>query len=95
MAGTESLHRCELWYRGHVQGVGFRHRTRSLARQFDLPGFVKNLPDSRVYVVVEGSKESIDQFASDLSTHMEYFILEVKQHWRAASGEFRDFEIRY
>ena len=41
---------------GRVQGVGFRYTVRSLAVGFDVTGFVRNLPDGRVHLVVEGGR---------------------------------------
>ena len=45
----------EVYYSGRVQGVGFRYTVRSLASRMAVTGFVKNLPDGRVHLVVEGS----------------------------------------
>jgi len=46
--------RRRLYYSGHVQGVGFRYTCQSLARGFDVAGYVRNLPCGRVELVVEG-----------------------------------------
>ena len=45
---------------GRVQGVWFRHNTDLKAREIgDLCGWVRNLPDGRVEVLVQGSPEKI------------------------------------
>lgn len=49
-------------YRGRVQGVGFRYTTRSIARRFPVAGWVKNLPDGGVELVVEGADDSVRTF---------------------------------
>ena len=41
-------------FSGHVQGVGFRYTVQDLAADFDVRGYVRNLPDGRVELVVEG-----------------------------------------
>ena len=46
---------------GFVQGVGFRRFIRSKARLLGLTGWVKNLSDGRVEVLVQGPKASIEQ----------------------------------
>jgi acylphosphatase len=52
----------EILVSGRVQGVGFRHSARTMARYFGLKGFVKNLNDGRVYIEAEGSREKLDEF---------------------------------
>ncbi len=46
-------------YFGNVQGVGFRRRTESLAREFPVVGYVTNLPDGSVELVAEGEASSV------------------------------------
>ena len=50
----------EVYYSGRVHGVGFRYTVRSLASRLAVSGFVKNLPDGRVHLVVEGPPGEID-----------------------------------
>ena len=44
---------------GRVQGVGFRWFTQETARREGAMGWVRNLPDGRVEVVVEGDSEVV------------------------------------
>ncbi len=44
---------------GRVQGVFFRDSTRQIATELKLTGGVRNLPDGRVEVLVEGDEASI------------------------------------
>ena len=43
-------------YEGRVQGVGFRWTVKNLAREFEVAGTVKNLPDGRVEVLAQGDE---------------------------------------
>lgn len=45
--------------RGRVQGVGFRMYVQDYAAVEGVHGYVRNLPDGRVEVVVEGDAESV------------------------------------
>jgi len=46
---------------GKVQGVGYRYATVDTASQLGLSGWVRNLPDSRVEAVFEGSREVVEE----------------------------------
>ena len=95
---TVSEHGCqqrELYYAGRVQGIGFRYTVRSLATGFDVTGFVRNLPDGRVHLAVEGATDEIDKFLDAVKAEMGYYIKEIEQTERPASGRFPGFEIRH
>jgi acylphosphatase len=51
---------------GRVQGVGFRYFTRSTALREGLHGWVRNLPDGRVEVAVEGEADALERFERHL-----------------------------
>jgi acylphosphatase len=48
---------------GRVQGVGFRWWTRCRALELGLVGQAANLPDGRVRVEAEGSRQSCERLA--------------------------------
>lgn len=53
---------------GRVQGVSFRARTRDLAQQLALHGWVRNCPDGSVELVAAGAAEqllSLEQWLYD------------------------------
>ena len=45
-----------------MQGVGFRATAVMIARDYPVAGWVKNLADGRVQLLVEGPQEAIDKF---------------------------------
>ena len=49
---------------GRVQGVGFRWATQKTARQLDVNGYVRNLPNGDVEIVVEGDEVAVDRMIS-------------------------------
>ena len=87
--------RPDIWYQGHVQGVGFRYTAASIARQFDVTGFVRNLPDGRVHLVVEGEQGEVSQFLAEIRVRLEPFIRDTSANCRPATGQFTKFEIRH
>ena len=46
---------------GRVQGVGFRFFAEAQAAVEGVHGYVSNLPDGRVEVLVEGDDESVER----------------------------------
>lgn len=48
--------------RGRVQGVFFRDSVLKKAIDLGLGGFVRNEPDSSVYIEIEGESESLQEF---------------------------------
>lgn len=49
-------------FHGRVQGVGFRYTTHRIAQSFDVAGYVKNLPDRTVEMIVKGKSDTLDSF---------------------------------
>lgn len=47
---------------GRVQGVGFRLFTQRVASAEGLEGWVRNLPDGRVEIEVEGATDAVIRF---------------------------------
>jgi len=86
--------RAELIIEGDVQGVGFRYAARRLARRKALTGYVKNLPDGRVAVTVEGPEEAIQQFQEDLRSLKPPIRVEnIQATYKKATGKLRHFNI--
>ena len=75
---THVSHR-EVWYTGHVQGVGFRAQVLAIARGYDVTGFVQNLTDGRVYLHAEGSQNEIDGFYESIVESLDGHIRSVEQ----------------
>jgi len=82
-----------VYYQGRVQGVGFRYTTHGLAQGFAVTGYVKNLFDGRVELVVEGEAAEVERFLSALGRQMAPYI-ETKQELDEPPGGFESFSIR-
>jgi acylphosphatase len=91
---NQARQRREIYFSGRVQGVGFRYTTRAIAAHYDVQGFVENLRDGRVLVVVEGDRGTLDRFVSALQAEMDRFIANQQSNVLPASGEFTEFEVR-
>ena len=88
--------RAHVFYTGRVQGVGFRYSAREVACGFDVTGFVGNVPDGRVELVIEGEAAEAQAFLAAIhDTQLGNYIRTEDVNWRPATGEFTGFEIRY
>jgi len=47
---------------GRVQGVYFRMFTQNKAKQLEIKGYARNLPDGRVEIIAEADNNSIEKF---------------------------------
>ncbi len=92
---TEFMERREVDYFGRVQGVGFRATARDIASRYDVTGFVRNMPDGSVHLVVEGKTDEIDGFLDDVAHEMARLIRSTEVRRGSATGEFADFSVRY
>jgi acylphosphatase len=57
--------------------VGFRFTAQHVARDFDVAGYVRNLPDGRVELVAEGDPAEIDAFLRAVQDAMHCYIRDV------------------
>ena len=76
---------------GRVQGVGFRMFAESTAAREGVHGFVRNLDDGGVEVLVEGDQEAVDRVERALrrgpsGAHVESFDVEPASPSYRATG---------
>ncbi len=84
-----------IYYSGRVQGIGFRYALQDIAENRKVLGWVKNLEDTRVEVVAEAEEENLSSFLEQVGQHFSKYIQDANIQWLPASGEFRDFRIRF
>ena len=76
---------------GRVQGVGFRFFAEAQAAVEGVHGYVSNLPDGRVEVLVEGDDESVERVERALrrgpaGARVESFVVEAVPPSGCATG---------
>lgn len=81
-------------YSGHVQGVGFRFTAQRIAQRHAVAGYVRNLPDGRVEIVVEGEESAVERFLGEVAAEMSGNIRDVQMLSSPATNHFTAFEIR-
>lgn len=80
---------------GKVQGVGFRHFTNNQAFIFKLNGWVRNLTDGRVEVLLQGEDSQVQQFIEALKKGPNSFsrVSDIESHERDIDLKFDKFDV--
>ena len=92
---TDDVHRCTCHFSGRVQGVGFRYTAQNIALQYNVCGYVRNLSDGRVELVMEGPDGELTGFIDSLKQKMNAYIRQLEQQLAPPTGEFHRFSIRH
>jgi acylphosphatase len=90
-----AMHRKTCIFSGRVQGVGFRYTAQNIAQRHDVRGYVKNLPDGRVELTMEGPDEEMDIVVDSIRERMDSFIGKIDFNQLPATGEFQRFVIQH
>ncbi len=81
-------------YHGYVQGVGFRYTTAQIANDLPVNGYVKNLPDGTVELVVEAAENVIVRLILAIERQFDGSIKNRMESDLTSDEEFQSFEIR-
>ncbi|MEA3248278.1 MAG: acylphosphatase [Nanoarchaeota archaeon] len=80
--------------KGTVQGIFFRQFVKGHADNLKLRGFVRNLANGDVEIIVEGEEDSIKRIVGFVRKGPEHAqIRDVQIEERKWSGDFRKFKI--
>jgi acylphosphatase len=87
-------------YHGRVQGVGFRLTATHIARNFPVVGYVKNMPNRTVEMVVRGDGQALEKFLKAIEEQFEGHndnreLREATPNECFEIESKRGFEIRY
>ena len=81
---------------GRVQGVFFRAFVSRCARELNLSGYVRNLPDGAVEVRAEGERQQLEKLVSYLKMGPPAArVNEVATGWSEYTGNYSGFSIRH
>jgi acylphosphatase len=88
------VHHETAYFTGRVQGVGFRYAALQVAREFEVSGFVANLPDGRVVLEAEGSRADVEAFLAAVHEKMDGYVRKVDRMADVRSPQFSGFSIK-
>lgn len=81
---------------GLVHGVFFRSSTKEQANLLNLKGYVKNVYNGTVEIIAEGNEKNLKKliewakFGPPLAR-----VDKIDVKWQNATGNFKNFEIKY
>ena len=81
------------FFTGHVQGVGFRYQVVSIARGFEVTGYVKNLNDGRVELLAEGEDSEVMHFIDVIESELDVFIKTIEKETGTKPRQKTNFSI--
>lgn len=80
-------------FKGRVQGVGFRAKTKDYADRLKLTGYVRNLSDGSVKICAQGEKPALEQLLSQLRKEFGPSIHQVDYDFFKVLGSYSSFSI--
>src|SRR6478672_643265 len=90
-----TMNRRTYYFSGHVQGVGFRYTARHAANGRAVTGYVRNLEDGRVELVLEGPDAEMDAVLEGIRAELGHNISRTTCDTGPATEEFISFGIRH
>ncbi len=92
----KEITRAHLFVSGIVQGVFFRAHTQEVAKGLQLAGWVRNLRDGRVEIMIEGPKDKVEKLIEWCHVGPpSASVIGVEAEWLTATGEFTSFDVKY
>ena len=82
-------------FTGRVQGVGFRYSVRSIAKHYSVKGYVRNLADGTVELVMQGAPAAKDSLVAEVAEYFRDNIVDCVRQAIETPEEFAHFEIRF
>jgi acylphosphatase len=95
MTGEQTRDRRRIVYTGRVQGVGFRYTVASIAKRYPVCGYVRNLRNRSVELVLDGPPTAVAAMLSDIAAAFEGNIDNCDSSDCPASEEFAGFTVRH
>ena len=78
----------------HVQGVGFRYTSLKVAKGYEVVGWVKNRPDGRVELQIQGRPDELGRYLGAVESEIQGKIVEMEKEVQPVELSLKGFEIR-
>ena len=82
-------------YFGRVQGVGFRFTAQRIASHYELTGFVRNLTNETVEILVQGQADNVSCCLRDITESFAGYIRDAKTEDTTPDARYNRFTITF
>lgn len=81
---------------GLVHGIGYRYTTKKEAKKRGIVGYVTNLSDGSVELVVEGEEQTLKDFIIWCYNGVGPATVQtIEDTWADSTGKYNDFVIKF
>ena len=89
------VRRFRIVYSGRVQGVGFRWQVKNVSESFEVTGFVRNLSDGTVELLVEGRKAELRAMIDAVESKLKDYWHSKVEDEREGTPQYENFSIDF
>jgi acylphosphatase len=85
------MSRIQVIYSGKVQGVGFRWKVLQIAKKYAVSGYVQNLNNGKVELLVEGKDSQVGKMVEEVDTELKNYWYSQEREWKHGEPHFKEF----
>lgn len=78
---------------GNLQSMFFKQFIKENAEINNIRGFMRNLPEGKVEIFIEGNKEDVDEMKSICTTSPKYSTIRNVEEKEERFQDFKDFKV--
>jgi len=82
-------------FSGEVQGIGFRYTANRIAGRYNVTGFVRNLPDGDVEMLIQGPEQDIANCIADIQDSFRGYIRDTQIDPAPPNPRYTNFRITF
>jgi acylphosphatase len=85
------MSRIQVIYSGKVQGVGFRWKVLQISKKYAVSGYVQNLNNGKVELLVEGKDSQVGKMVEEVGTELRNYWYSLERETKLGEPHFKDF----
>ena len=86
--------RHQITYSGNVQGVGFRWKVLQISKSYSISGYVQNLVNGKVQLLVEGELNEVEAMCKKVRVELRSYWVTKEQENKPGDSHYESFSIR-